>query len=1285
MIRQIEPTAPGQPTPAAHEPNHHRTRLSKISLAGFKSFADPMELRFDAPISGIVGPNGCGKSNVVDAIKWVLGERSAKSLRGGAMMDVIFAGSAGRKPLGAATVTLTFDNPVVNLDPSDSKPRRLLGVDTEQVDVTRRLYRDGNSEYLINGRKCRLRDIKELFMDTGVGVGAYSIIEQGKVDALLTANPLDRRVILEEAAGISKFKARKIEAARKLERTEINLVRAREQLHQTDRRLRIVQRQAAKARRFQKLETRFRQLRTDLALDLYHELRERQQKLSGEIADLEAHRRRLAAQLQQLEDNKQSAEIARHKLDCQQRQLEQQRLELFAAKKHAEQRRAFTGRNLIETRQHSEQDRARMGELSARVESLAQQVDEAQACVTRATHRLAETERTVLELSDESTRLGQAVVEAQQRYEQSRETAAGIEQKRSRLVAQGESIDGRHKTLTEQQQRLTGRSTQLAGELDRLEHDHAQADQNRNCAAAETQRLTAQLAEHDRAAADLGDRQAALTHTLTEVRHELASTDSRRHLLQEMQHAREGLTDAVKTILENAEEFTGVRGLLADTIDTDRAHAPLVEAALGPDIELLLVEHQRDLEFLSAALRDMPGQVRLIAAEPIDQSTHSEPDEPEQPLPEWVTPLMSVMRVQPQAGDAVARLLGKTLIVADLGAATLLGAGPLSGWRFVTKAGEVLEPDGRVTLGRACASRAGDGWLIRRAELADLAKACTRLDDRVETLISDLHNLQTESAQAQQQHAAVSEHLHVARHEVVDAQHRAQQAANDLQRIDREQAGLMAEQVDLTLRLNRLEAERGDLTDQIDALSCSLDEQNQLIERAQLQLKADSAEARDSGERLTAARVQLGQSGEKLDALRREQRLIELAVEETQRQQDISKDQLQQRCSQIQHYEATIAEAVEELGAADEGLAAIELAFAETQQQLQAAGQRVEQSAEQLNAARAQAMKIDREYHATEITRREVEVKRESLEERTLADLELDLAEAYPAHRTAREQNEHFDPIDREAAQAEIDGLRDDLRKLGNVNLDAVDEETMLTQRNLDLKNQVQDIDAAQRQLESLINELDVASRQRFEETFNAVRDNFAGPDGMFRKLFGGGAADLILLPDENGNVDWLASGIEIKAKPPGKEPRVISQLSGGEKALTAVALLMAIFKCKPSPFCVLDEVDAALDDANVERFCNVLLPFLDRSHFIIITHHKRTMQACGLLYGVTMQERGVSKQVAVRIEQITSDGNRTDGDVDRGRRRIAPATSVDARPKDGQLIESKPTVAHAVPVARGG
>ena len=926
-----------------------------------------------------------------------------------------------------------------------------------------------------------------------------------------------------------------------------------------------------------------------------------------------------------------------------------------------------------------------MGELSARIESLTQQVDEAQACVTRATHRLAETERTVLELSDESTRLGQEVVEAQQRYEQSRETAAGIQQKRSRLLAQSESIDGRHKTLTEQQQRLTGRSTQLAGESDRSERDHAQADQNRSRAAAETQRLTTQLAEHDRAAADLGDRQAGLTHTLAEVRHELASTDSRRHLLQEMQHAREGLTDAVKTILENAEEFTGVRGLLADALDTDRAHALLVEAALGPDIELLLVEHQRDLEDLSVALRDMPGRVRLIAAEPIDQSTHSEPDDSAQPLPEWVTPLMSVMRVQPQAGDAVARLLGKTLIVADLGAATLLAAGPLSGWRFVTKAGEVLEPDGRATLGRASASRAGDGWLTRRAELADLAKACIKLDNRMETLTSDLHNLQTESAEAQQRQAAVSEGLHVARHEVVDAQHRAQQAANDLQRIDRERAGLMAEQVELTLRLNRLEAERGDLTDQIDALSCSLDEQNQLIERAQLQLQAESAEARDAGERLTAARVQLGQSGEKLDALRREQRHVELAVEESQRQQDISKDQLQQRCSQIEHYEATIAEAVEEMGTADEGLAAIELAFAETQQQLQAAARRVEQSAEQLNAARGQAMKIDREYHATEITRREVEVKRESLEERTLADLELDLAEAYPTHRTAREQNEHFDPIDREAAQAEIDGLREDLRKLGNVNLDAVDEETMLTQRNLDLKNQVQDIDAAQRQLESLISELDVASRQRFEETFNAVRDNFAGADGMFRKLFGGGAADLMLLPDESRNVDWLASGIEIKAKPPGKEPRVINQLSGGEKALTAVALLMAIFKSKPSPFCVLDEVDAALDDANVERFCNVLLPFLDRSHFIIITHHKRTMQACDLLYGVTMQERGVSKQVAVRIEQIASDGSRTDVDVERGQRRIAPVASVDARPKDGQLIESKPTVAHAVPGARGG
>jgi len=306
--------------------------------------------------------------------------------------------------------------------------------------------------------------------------------------------------------------------------------------------------------------------------------------------------------------------------------------------------------------------------------------------------------------------------------------------------------------------------------------------------------------------------------------------------------------------------------------------------------------------------------------------------------------------------------------------------------------------------------------------------------------------------------------------------------------------------------------------------------------------------------------------------------------------------------------------------------------------QLPEAAQRVETAAGKLATAREQAARINHDCHAVEIKRREVEVKRESLEEQTLTDLELDLEENYPAW-VSSEQRQEAQPLDREATRLEVDTLRESLRKLGNVNIDAIDEEELLEQKNVDLAAAVKDIDTARAQLDALIKDLDHKSRDRFEHAFNTIRENFAGADGMFRKLFGGGSADLILLPDENGQTDWLESGIEIKAKPPGKEPRVISQLSGGERSLTAVALLMAIFRSKPSPFCILDEVDAALDDSNVERFCNVLLPFLDRSHFIVITHHKRTMQACDMLYGVTMQERGVSKQVSVRLEQVSADG----------------------------------------------
>jgi chromosome segregation protein len=1072
-----------------------------------------------------------------------------------------------------------------------------------------------------------------------------------------------------------------VEAARKLERTEINLVRAREQLQQTERRLRLVRRQAAKARRFRELDARHRQLRIDLALDVYHEHRGRQDELARQLADLEASRQRLAKDLQRFEDEKQSAEIGRHRIENRQRELEQEKIEQLAARRHAEQRRALTERHLDEARQQLEPEQARINELSERSASLAAEVNTVEVDIADGAQRLADAEVRVTACGDEWARLQQQTVEAQERSEALREQVARIESERSQLAAQAESIDGRCRTLCEQRDRLAARAAQLADELAGCRRDHEAAGRRASRAAAEADRLSAQLSAHEQEASRLGEREASLGGALTELRHEHAAAESRRRLLKEMQEAHEGLNAAVKHILDDRPQFPGVRGLLADFIDTDRAHAPLVEAALGPNLELLLIERADDAERVRKALRDVSGRVRLIAAEPIEAADAREGDNPAAQLPDWVTPLAARIQVSPPAGDAVRRLLGTTAIVPDLGAAMLLASGPLSGWRFVTRAGEVFEPDGRMTLGRANGGSASTaaGWLTRRAELAELHRACESYEQRINELAAKLDSLHAESAEARKRQAAVSEQLHVCRHDAVEAGHRLQRAAGDVHRVEREQAGIRGETEELCQALDGLGTQRCELARRTDELQASLAEHETSIERAQAELRRNSTASRAAQEGLTAARIDLGQAGEKVDALKRERRHLELALEETKRQHSLSTEQIGQRLAQIEHYNQTIAEAGAEIERLAGHLVEMDRDMSELTAELPAVTLQVEAAAERLNAARSEAAAIDRQYHTAEISRREVEVKREGLEEQTLDELELDLAVAYLGFRQTIEAGE-YEAIDREAARLEIEELRTKLRNLGNVNLDAIDEETLLQQQNVDLQQQVEDIDSARKQLEALIKDLDQTSRQRFEESFDAIRSNFAGPDGMFRKLFGGGSADMFLVPDAEGNIDWLESGIEIRAKPPGKEPRVISQLSGGEKSLTAVALLMAIFKSKPSPFCILDEVDAALDDANVERFCNVLLPFLDSSHFIIITHHKRTMQACDLLYGVTMQERGVSKQVSVQLEQVTADGilnGETAGNRrGRGRRAEEPQDRADEAP-----AELEPA---AVPVTPG-
>ncbi len=1235
-------------------------RLAKLTLSGFKSFADTTEFHFDAPVIGIVGPNGCGKSNVVDAIKWVLGERSAKSLRGSAMIDVIFAGSATRKPLGCASVTLTFENPLlehaVEVAPSTSAMQviadepeaddaeaegsaqvrrgqvrhRALPVDHDVVEVTRRLYSDGRSEYLINGKKVRLRDVRELFMDTGIGTDAYSIIEQGKVAALLEANPAERRAILEEAAGVAKFRARKAEAQRKLDGAERNLILIREQLAGTERRLRIVRGQADKARRFKELDERRRALRMSLSYDLYHEQRTKLADAEAQVASLDGLRDALVERVRVAEEAKRDAELVRDGVVAEQHVQDRERLTAAAAVGQALQRASSARVSLQRANAELESDRASIIEVDARLTDVQQQHTASEAAVVEHEAGVASAEQDSATAYERRTELARGVTDARARSERGQESVAAIERERSRVMHRTTAIEERERSLAEQLERLDARDAPFAEEIDGARLSRVKALVRHQSATDAQERLQREAAQELSVAAHFDDRGEAMLEELAELRDERTRIDSRRRILSEMQDAREGLTGAVKAVLAAPDRYPGVRGMLGDLIESDREHAISVEAALGDALQHVLLDSAESVRPTIVAAKSQRGRVSFAPVSLIVLGHAARGDV------DGATPIMQCVRASGDALKVAECLLSDTWLVADLDTALLLSGGGLRGARIVTPTGDVIDRHGVVTLGAADA--AAGGVLSRRAELTELTAGARALGRRIDGIEGECAALATEGDQARARHRELDEALHAARGDAVGAQFELERIEQMLARLIRDRSRLVDERRDLDGRRATLNTERQEAADRAKALATEFSAAAEVATAAATALSAVIATAEQASETFNSARLKATQAQSAFDAARREAGLLARSIDDLRARRSAMEDALSRRASQVNEWSAEIraaegdaSEAAAKEQTAADALATLAHRFAD-------ATRANEVAAETVRAERTSGQETERQWNEAELRRREAQIKIENLSGSVQDELGVDLAAGYDEHLCARDAGAFVAP-DRVQAGAEADALRDEIRKLGNVNLDAIDELTLLDSKFTELSTQLTDIDQAKAQLEVLVTELDRISRARFEETFNAVRTNFGGTDGMFRRMFGGGSADMFLVPDEEGQVDWLASGIEIRAKPPGKEPRVISQLSGGEKSMTTVALLLAIFKSKPAPFCVLDEVDAALDEANTERFATSLHGFLERSHFIVITHHKRTMQHCHKLYGVTMPQRGVSRRVAVRFEQVGHDG----------------------------------------------
>ena len=1290
-------------------------RLSSLTLSGFKSFADKTTFSFSDPITGIVGPNGCGKSNVVDAIKWVLGERSSKSLRGKEMIDVIFAGSAVRKPAGMASVCLSFENPkltdelleqladavgraeaLASEDPEsidqesegqESHPEhdahisdedadraaeegeseaaailtarhrigRPLPIDADEVSVERQLFRDGKSKYIINGRTARLKDIRDLFLDTGIGADAYSIIEQGKVDRMLLASPMERRVIFEEAAGIAKYRLRRVEAQRKLEKTETNLVRTREQLDSTERRLRLVKGQASKARRFQELDTEYRALRMALAFEQYDDIRRRLEGLTSQLASLEDEKRRTENALRESEDEHREVSEEHYKRTRALRELEEQLTKARHQLETAQQRGAMTLKAIEEAARSVELETTRLEESTSRLGDLDEAIERHAKGVETLESQLESAQQSLNQANETKHVAARDAATHRQQLDETRAACASIEREHATLTTRVQSDERRIESITEQtdalrvrHEGLSASRTSFTSKISSTESEIAAHVQWLETLEHDLQTIT----DDEQRVGDARSQLADLVDTLDEQRVRL---ETRTSTLEEMVKSRVGLDDAVRAVLERKEQgdgFAGVLGPLAELIEVSTEHAGPIESALEDALQSVVVESLASMPS-NDELDALPGRVTFLPLSGMGDVVPSDLalNQLVSVLGPRVTrlrPLVSARSNDPRVESMLDRVLANTLLVADLDTAMLLSAGPLRGIaaRFVTLSGNVIEPDGRVCAGPVSDNPAA-GLLARRAELDELTLQLASHTQEFETRRAELSRVDENAAQLAEKRSKLHSAIANKKQELVQSQHTLDKHQSELHRLGRDIERVENEQRTSERRLEEIASERQGLIERAEKLEALLAEQREHAEASKGKLEECERVLEEANETVAAARVQSSTVHEQLRSEQRQLEQLRTQRDESERQCALAQRHIERSKAILDEHQLVAKESVEQ---ERDATARIETYETQTQDAVTLVRETKEQLRvidEQLASVRDSAEAFQRDWHAIELAKRETEVKRETIEERTLEDLSIDLVIEYPEYRYIMEPGD-VERIDVESTTARVNVLRDEIKKLGSVNIAAIDEEQNLAERNDELIAQVKDIDEARIKLATLIEKLNVASRTRFGEVFESIQQEFGGRNGMFRRLFGGGRAEVRLMglvkevdgqKVQTDEIDLLESGIEVIAKPPGKEPRSINQLSGGEKTMTAVAMLLAIFRSKPSCFCVLDEVDAALDEANVGRFCSTLDIFAQQSRFIVITHNKRTMQATDKLFGVTMQERGVSKRVEVRFDQVGDDG----------------------------------------------
>ena len=1200
--------------------------LTALELYGFKSFPDRTRFEFPQGITVVVGPNGSGKSNIVDGIKWVLGEQSAKSLRGKEMADVIFKGTSGqggRKPANTAEATLFLDN-----------SSRRLQLDADEIRLTRRVYRSGEGEYLINGEPCRLKDIRNLIRGTGVGTDAYSLIEQGKVDQMLQASPRERRIMFEEAAGISRFKAKKVEAERRLGRVEQNLVRLADIVEEVGNRYRKIRSQATKAARYQELTTRLQELRTDVGAKDWRDFSRRLEAIERDQAESAAASESGKQELDDLEQRSRELDVELSRWSSRILDFQNDINELIRQITQEQSGVALHQSRVDDLKVQTVTARESLARDTARSESLERRLAEARQTMETSGQECEATATRLADVTDEITELLSSIARHRDTAREKRDQQTALTGESSELGKTLSSADSRLQMSSTAAQRLQETvqqmDTDLSGLKQQLQDHHNTSRRLENEAAAKDSALA-----EARAALDATrEKLEAARQGVDEKRRQQTGATQRAEVIQELENRLEGVDSGARDLIKRAREgaeaaLQNVVGLVADIIRVNVQHAELVDLALGPCAQGLIVDGSQLIEEIVEGRIRPGGRVRLIQlAHPPTFGTRAGLDLHEH---QGVVGRMDkLVQTEPEYQVFMEQMLGGTWLVKSLADALRLRDAADGRARFVTLAGELLEADGTLIAGpRAMAA----GLVSRRSELRALHRDIHRLSAEIRDDSQQVDRLGKEVKSLDQQvQVLLGEHTEIAQ-QLSDQRATAKSVQSQMDGVLEQRRESMAE-------VQTLRAGIAELQEEIEDGRTRLQEQEQrlaeietwLIENEQTTADQE-ASLTDLQQHQTSAKVQLAKSRQQRTEAENNCQNLDSQRDECCQTVRANRDGLARMLWQQRDSRREISAATTRLRESEANRQDLDRQLQElTRQRNEVDGERRNLS-ETINSGRDKLQKLTAHLHEIELQQRQLSMEREQLATRLQDDYEIDVSQL---------EIESGQPDqDREAIDNEISGLRKSIANIGSVNMDALAELEEMQQRFESLDAQYQDLVQSREALEKIIQKINNDSRRLFSETLEAIRSNF---QVLFRQTFGGGRADLVLEED----VDILEAGIDIVATPPGKPEFNNSLLSGGERALTAVSLLMAIFQFRPSPFCVLDEVDAPFDEANIGRFIDVLTSFLGWTKFIIVTHSKRTMTAATTLYGVTMQESGVSKKVSVRFEDVNEEGEISDEAVDR-------------------------------------